>query len=284
MLTRLFLAAMALILVPSTTALAQANPTDQSSPAYWSSWFERSDRSKTEQPRWMTPIATTTPRLEQEFRYDVLWQQENPGAPYTENVSNTKGLELIPFDAVEVILAVPPYLIHHNPNVADGFGDIQVLVKDRILSATEEHGNYVLTAFVSSTFPTGTGTNGQTHSIVTTTLAYGKGYGDFDIQGTFGAAFPTGNEAVIGRTYIWNNTFQYHLLNLFWPELEINATWFQDGKNAGKQQTFITPGLVVGRIPLSGRLRLAVGAGVQIPVSQFQTSVHNLMLSVRLPF
>ena len=306
--SRTFLAATVVVLVSQTVAFAQANATvaaidlrqldgaaygsrvgqapaaGGSTGSYWSSWFQRSDRSKAEQPRWMTPMATTTPRLEQEFRYDVLWQQAKLGTPYTENVGNTKGLELIPFDKAEVILAVPPYMIHHSSAVADGFGDFQVLLKYRMLSADETHGHYVLTAFLSSTFPTGTGASGQTNSIVTPTLSYGKGYGDFDVQGTFGVGLPTGNEAIIGRAYVWNNAFQYHLLSLLWPEVEINATWFQDGKNAGQQQTFVTPGVVVGRIRLMGRLRLAVGAAVQIAVSQFRTSLHNPMLSVRLPF
>ena len=46
----------------------------------------------------------------------------------------------------------------------------------------------------------------------------------------------------------------------------------------------MTPGLVVGRFPLTRRVALTVGAGVQIAVSQFRTSTRNAMLSVRLPF
>ena len=119
---------------------------------------------------------------------------------------------------------------------------------------------------------------------MTPTLAYGKGVGRFDVQGTFGAALPTGNEAQIGRTYSWNNAFQYHLFRILWPEVELNATWFQDGRNAGKHQVYVTPGLVVGRLPLTNRLALTVGAGVQIAATEFHTSEHNIILSVRLPF
>src|SRR5437588_7215153 len=79
-----------------------------------SSWFQRSDRAKAEQPRWITPLATTTPRLEQEFRYDVVWQRPRPRVPYTVNVGNSKGLELIPFDKVEIIAGIPPYIVHHS--------------------------------------------------------------------------------------------------------------------------------------------------------------------------
>lgn len=254
-----------------------------SSAGFWTSWFRRSDQAKREQPHWMTPMATTTPRLEQEFRYDVLWQQARPGVPYTENIGNSKGLELIPLDGLEVIASVPPYLIHHSASSPDGFGDVQMLVKYRVRAEDEAHGNYILTVFFASTFPTG-GSNGQTDAVVTPTLAYGKGYGPFDLQGTLGAGLPTGNEAAIGRTYAWNNTVQYHLGELWWFELEANATWYQDGKNGGKEQTYLTPGLVVGRIPLGSRLKLAVGAAMQFAISQFHTSVHSPIVSVRLPF
>lgn len=118
-------------------------------------------------------------------------------------------------------------------------------------------------------FPTGSGTNGQTSAVVTPTLAYGKGFGHVDVQGTLGVGLPTGGEGRIGRTYTWNNAVQYQLFRKLWPEIEVNATFFQDGKNAGKKQVFVTPGLVVGRIPLTSRLGLTLGAGVQIAATGF---------------
>jgi hypothetical protein len=36
----------------------------------------------------------------------------------------------------------------------------------------------------------------------------------------------------------------------FWPEIELNSTLFQDGKNDGHKQNFVTPGLVMGRFRL----------------------------------
>ena len=92
------------------------------------------------------------------------------------------------------------------------------------------------------------------------------------------------DEASIGRTYTWNNAFQYQLLRRLWPEVEVNATFFRDGKNDGKKQVLITSGLVVGRIPLTSRLGLTLGAGLQNAVSEFHTTEHNFILSIRLPF
>lgn len=58
-------------------------------------WFERSDRAKETQPHWITPLVTVTPRLEQEFRYDQIWQRRHGNVDFT-NYGGGKGLELIP--------------------------------------------------------------------------------------------------------------------------------------------------------------------------------------------
>ena len=54
-----------------TLTLAQAD--------YFANWFPRVDKTKDEQPHWVTPLATTTPRLEEEYRYDQLWQENAKG-------------------------------------------------------------------------------------------------------------------------------------------------------------------------------------------------------------
>ena len=253
-------------------------------PGYFASWFSRVDRTQAEQPHWATPLATTTPRLEEEFRFDTFWQTNNSGIT-TENYGGAKGLELIPAERVEVILVAPPaYIVHNNPAAQDGFGDWGFLVKYRILSSNEERGKYILTAFFQTTLPTGQYKNGATDTIITPTIAYGKGFGAFDIQGTLGVTLPTGNQAKIGRTYPWNNAFQYHLYRKFWPEVEVNCTHFQDGPDNGQTQVFMTPGLVIGRIHLGKRLALTVGGGIQIATTHFHRNNHNGIFSVRFPF
>jgi hypothetical protein len=150
---RLRTGSLALLMLAAPIA-AQAQATGGGDDGFWTRWFRQSDQSKAEQPHWITPLATTTPRLEQEIRYDIQWQQAKPGTPFVENYGNTKGLELIPFENVEIIAAIPPYIVHNATGVTNGFGDFQLLVKYRLLSANAEHGDYILTAFVSSTFPT----------------------------------------------------------------------------------------------------------------------------------
>ena len=283
---RYVLAFAILALLPSQRLHAQSaeNSSDANNSGYFADWFKRVDLTQAEQPHWVTPLATTTARLEEEFRYDIFWQTNNSGIT-TETYGGAKGLELIPARRVEVILVAPPaYIVHNNPAVKDGFGDWGLLVKYRILSSNEGHGNYILTAFFQATFPTGQYSNGATNSIITPTIAYGKGFGDFDVQGTFGVTFPTGNAAKIGHSYLWNNAFQYHLGRRFWPEVEVNYTHFQDGPNNGKTQVYLTPGLLIGRIHLWKRVALTVGGGFQIATTQFHTNNHNAILSVRFPF
>src|SRR5207245_86814 len=43
-------------------------------------WFARVARAQAAQPHWITPVVTVTPRLEEEFRYDISEQTQLNGA------------------------------------------------------------------------------------------------------------------------------------------------------------------------------------------------------------
>jgi hypothetical protein len=200
------------------------------------------------------------------------------------NLGNSKGLELIPYERVEVILNVPPYLEHNNPKIHDGFGDVSFLGKYRLLAGNEEHGNYILTLFLAATVPTGSSSNGAKGGVITPTIAGGKGWGKFAVQGTFGAGLPTSHENTIGHVIAFNTAFQYHVLPKLWPEFEVNSTFWKDGTQDGRKQVFLTPGLILGRFKLHGRLAMAVGAGFQIAASQYHTYNHAIVITARFPF
>jgi len=260
----------------STPAFAQGG--------YLSNWFPSVDKTQAEQPHWVTPVATTTPRLEEEFRYDQFWQRNAEGVA-TDNYDGGKGLELIPFERVEVIFNAPPYIAHHSKKTKDGFGDNAFLIKYRFLSSNEEHGNYILTGFLGWTLPTGSYKNGALHPIITPTIAYGKGLKGFDVQGTFGVAFPTSDTRLIGNSYLWNNAFQYRIMRKIWPEVELNSTFFQGGPHDGMKQNFVTPGLLLGRFHLGhSRVGCTFGGGFQIATTHFHANNHNGILTLRFPF
>ena len=90
----LFLATVGLSIAP-TLSFGQSG--------FISDWLDMVTQTQNEQPHWITPLATTTPRLEQEIRYDLQWQTHNNGVT-TDNYGVSKGLEIIPEKNVEVIL------------------------------------------------------------------------------------------------------------------------------------------------------------------------------------
>ena len=246
-------------------------------------WFDRSDQAKADQPHWMTPLVTVTPRLEQEFRSDFLVQQMASGDDLV-NLGNGKGLELIPNERVELLLNVPPYLAHSRPELHDGFGDVSFVGKYRLLAGNEEGGNYILTVFLGGTIPTGSYANGARAGVITPTIAGGKGWGRFDVQSTLGAGLPTSHADIIGHAIAFNTAFQYHLFQKLWPEFEVNSTFWKGGTLDGRKQTFLTPGLILGRFRLHGHLLMAVGAGFQIAATHFHTYNHAAIFTIRFPF
>jgi hypothetical protein len=141
-----------------------------------------------------------------------------------------------------------------------------------------------VTAFLGATIPTGSYTNGARDAAVTPTIGLGKGWGNFDVQSTVGVAIPVADVDKFGTPVFYNTALQYRVIKRLWPELEVNATFFPNGPKAGNKQFFLSPGLMVGKFHLWGRLGFAVGGGIQIAVTHFHTYNHNALLTVRFPF
>ncbi len=244
---------------------------------------ERLARTRAEQPAWITPVVTVTPQLEQEFRSDFS-RQSQPGGQTLDVLGGGKGLELIPASRVELIVGVPAYFIRRPETVPDGFGDFSALVKYRLRARNAAHGNSIVSVFFGASLPTGSRSNSAGHAVFTPTIAAGKGWGNFDVQATLGAALPSEEWSRVGSPIISNTAFQYRVRRKFWPEVEVNSTWWPNGANAGEKQIFLTPGIVVGKIPLRHGVGLTVGVGVQTAVTQFHTYNHKWIFSIRFPF
>ena len=246
------------------------------------------------QPHWITPLVLVTPRLEQEVRSDFV-RQTNAKLQDTWNYGNSKGLEIIPFSRVELLFNFPPFF-NHDTGAKDGFGDVSFNSKFRIFSRNEESGNAIVTAYLAATVPTGKDANGSCCAVMTPSIGGGKGFGLLALETTLGGSLPVSNATGLGHTMTWNNVAQYRLAKsgsarLFWPELELNSSFYSGGSNDGKIVTFATPGLVIGRMPLShdasgkpGRLGLTIGAGEQIALTHFHTYNHGIVLTARIPF
>ena len=70
----------------------------------------------------MTPLVTVTPRLEQEFRYDQLFETSANGSQ-TAVFDNGKGLELIPTTTNEALLNLPAFQERTIVKPAQGTAD-----------------------------------------------------------------------------------------------------------------------------------------------------------------
>jgi len=277
-----------LFFVVLAAAFARAETADTGEGAL-DSYFRLVDRTQSEQPHWMSPLFMTTPRLVERFRYDNIWQSRPNGVDLA-NYGAGKGLELIAFERVAVLLGVPAYFVRKTPvGTKSGWADETFLVKYRILSANEESGNYIVTGFLGVSVPTGSEGFSAGKTIYTPTIGGGKGWGTrqegFDIQSTLAVSIPTGDRSRIGVPIVWNTTFQAHVWSeKFWPEVEMNLTHWSDGPNDGKTQAIVTMGVVAGRFPITGRLRAVVGVGYQVAVSSYRTYDHAWLVSMRLPF
>jgi hypothetical protein len=270
------------ILVAATTgtSLAQDN--------FFAKWEARTTAVQAKQPSWPPPLVAPYPMLIQVFRADFT-RQITPTLTSTWNYGASRGLNLIPGFKSEFDFYYPPYLQHNTPKVKDGFGDVGFLYKYRFLSRNEKEGNYMLSAQLTATLPTGSHTNGSPDSSFSPTLLAGKGLGKFDVISCLGGTLPTEETKKLGRSIAWNTVAQYHVSKYVWPELESNATYFLGGKNDGKKQNFLTPGIVFSKFKLrpsdaQSRIGVAFGAGMQIATSQFHAYNHELAFTTRFVF
>lgn len=254
---------------------------------FFQSWEARVRATSARQPAWPVPVVTPSSGIVQLARVDFMRQYTSTHT-LTWNYDNGKGVNFIPFARTEIDLNLPPFIQHNNPKVADGTGDFAMVVKYRPFAGGEEQGNYSTAVQVAISVPTGSYKNGAAVSTVTPTVVAGKGLGHLDIQSAIGAVLPTSSVQTIGRTVTWNTVAQYKVGQYLWPELEVNSSYYHSGPNDGKNQTFMTPGLMVSRIQFrrdhKGRMGLIFGGGMQIATSHYHSYNHGLILTSRVTF
>ena len=275
---KVVLAAVFAMISVSGTMRAQGN--------FFTAWEDRVRATTAKQPAWPVPVVAPTAVIVQLARVDFV-RQYTSAHTTTWNYDNGKGVNFIPFARTEFDINLPPYIEHNTPKVADGAGDFSFVAKYRMFAANEG-GNYSTAVQMAFSVPTGSYKNGMAASTVTPTVIGGKGFGRFDVQSALGAVLPTSSAATLGRTITWNTVAQYKLGKYLWPELEVNSSYFHGGTNNGKNQTFLTPGLMVSRIKLRSdpkdRLALLLGGGMQIATSSFHSYNHGLVMTGRMTF
>ena len=290
-----FLVLTLLVQRPSRGYAASSTPAPQSTnpiAEYFLDWAPRVTRIQSEQPAWISPLVTVNPCLLQQLRYDQLWQSQQHGVA-SDNFGDSKGIELIPWENIGVILGIPAWIartgtlqppIRTSTPPTNGWADETFLIKCRLLSSNAEHGNYIVTAFMGFSAPTGDNGNSSGHAIFTPTLAFGKGFGDFDLQSTLGISLPNGALARLGMPVAYNTAFQYRIMKYFWPQFEVNYSWWPNGQREGESQVFLTPGLIVGAIRIHDGIGIALGGGYQVAVTKEPAYNHAVIFSARLLF
>src|SRR5205085_12059205 len=142
-----------------------------------------------------------------------------PNHSHLENYGAGKGLEFIPGENTEVIIGAPGYVTRSSnmgKTLAEGWGDWPaLLLKYRFLSANEQQGNYVVTGFFQLTAPAGNVAFTNHFYTLQPTIAFGQGWGDFDVQATVSEQFAAWGaspaEKNFGSPVLVNVAAQYHL-------------------------------------------------------------------------
>jgi hypothetical protein len=253
---------------------------------FFKAWEDRVRATSARQPAWPVPVVSPSSVIVQLARTDFVHQYASTHTE-TWNYDNGKGVNFIPFARTEFDINLPAYIQHNTPKVKDGAGDFSVVAKYRMF-ARGEGGNYSSAVQMAFSVPTGSYKNGTAVSTITPTVIGGKGFRKLVVQSAIGGILPTSSVPTIGRTILWNSVAQYKVGKYFWPELEANASYYHGGANDGKNQVFLTPGLIVSRIKLrqdpKDRLGLVFGGGMQIATSHYHSYNHSLVLTGRLTF
>ena len=266
-------------------AFVFGSPLVSAQSSFFHAWEDRVRATSAQQPGWPVPVIAPSSVIVQLARVDFVRQYTSTHS-VTWNYDNGKGVNFIPLPRTEVDINLPPY-IQHNSSVKDGTGDLSFVAKYRMFARTEG-GNYSTAVQMAFSVPTGSYKNGTAVSTLTPTVVGGKGFGKLVIQSAVGGVLPTSSVRTIGRTLSWNTVAQYKIGKYFWPELEVNSSFYHGGPNDGRNQTFLTPGLIISRIKLrenpKDRLGLVLGGGMQIATSQYHSYNHGLVLTSRLTF
>ena len=239
-------------------------------PDFIADWQALVAQARASQPTWATPLITTTGLLLHRYRFDLAEQHIGNGNQTTV-LDGGKGLDLIVSSDTEIQVAMPPYDIRNTPTgkgVFSGFADWGFFrVKQQLASSPSSADDYVVSVLLQAQAPSGIPQLTGSAWTLLPTLAFGKGWGDFNVQASVTGTLPTSNVSTLGDQIQTSVAFQYRVMKVLWPEVEVTWTYWIAGQRDGLNQVFITPNLIIGRLPLADNLSLTTGFGYQIAVA-----------------
>jgi hypothetical protein len=254
---------------------------------FFSAWEDRVRSTLAQQPSFPIPVIAPSSQMVQLYRFDLV-HEYTPTHTVTTIYDNSKGLNLIPVRDVELDINLPPFIHRNTPKSIDGPGDFTTVIKYRPFKSNDKKHAYSAAIQLAASVPTGSYKNGTAVSTLAPTLMGAKGFGRFSLQSTLGATLPTSDTKTIGRTVTWNTTAQYKVGKIFYPEVEVNANYYHLGPNDGKNQTFLSPGMMISKLKFRkdprDRLSLIFGGGFQIATSTFHSYNHAVVFTSRFAF
>jgi hypothetical protein len=270
------------------TAFA-ADATAEQGSGFLSNWLDNVTRTQELQPHWESLLGMSSPRLTQGFRYGYGQQYLHDGSILTNNGMG-KGVELIVGENCEVQIGVPAYMDKQGTKTASsGWADETFLGRYRFLAANEENGNYIISGSLGLSIPTGNAQFSSHSTVLTPTLAAGKGWGTrqhgFNMQSSLSMSVPDHNQSTMGMPISWSTALQGHITQEFWPEIDASYSHWFKGVNDGKNQLVLTYGMVFGHFGIKSREKLTFGIGYQEPIgTKFSTYTRGWISTLKLSF
>jgi opacity protein-like surface antigen len=237
---------------------------------FFADWQALVAQARADQPNWATPLVTTTGLLLHRYRFDLAEQHIGNGGQTTV-LDGGKGVDLIVGERTEIQMAAPSYDIRNTPTgkgVFSGFTDWGFFrVKQQLASSPSSADDYLVSVLLQAQAPTGVPQLTSNAWTLLPTLAVGKGWGDFNVQASVTGTLPASNVSALGDQIQTNVAFQYRLMKVLSPELEVSWTYWIGGPRDGLNQVFLTPNIIIGRLPLADNLTLTAGFGYQFAVA-----------------
>ncbi|MDD4933260.1 MAG: hypothetical protein PHO89_07330 [Methylacidiphilaceae bacterium] len=233
-------------------------------------WFEKWRRmtieTREKQTRWLTPLVTETPRLEQRIRYDV-YDETLANGNKRWNFGGGKGVNFIVAPTMEVAISLPQYLYYPGAGASDGFRGENFMIKNRIMASPESQKNYVFSVMLSALSPTGNISGIPEHWVWNPMVSFGKGWGNFDFMLNLGTAWADADTKQMGSPIVYGAAFQYRF-GVICPTVEINShPSISRFLFFGPPGLFVTPEVLIGRFHFRDHYSLYFGFGYQMALT-----------------
>ncbi|TFE67002.1 hypothetical protein [Methylacidiphilum caldifontis] len=230
-------------------------------------WRKMTQETRDRQPKWLTPMVTSTARLEQRIRYDTYYETL-PNGKKAWDFGAGKGVSLIVGPTLQFTFSLPEYLFYPGQGAQDGFGGETFLVRQRIMASPEGQKNYCFSVQLQAVSPYSpfgnTSSTVYNHWTWAPTILFGKGWGNFTIQLNLGTRLTDGNNETKALPYYYNVAFEYRI-GYVTPAVEITSqSAFDQLYFINAPGLYVIPEVLIGRFAFKDDWKVYYGFGYQI--------------------